>query len=61
MQLKNCNLVEQKLYCCHVFQVVVVGVEGLKSVTANKIIYCTIEVEGEGKLQSEHMEASKAV
>ncbi|KAK7605434.1 hypothetical protein V9T40_007292 [Parthenolecanium corni] len=42
-------------------EVVVVGVEGLKSVTANKIIYCTIEVEGEGKLQSEHMEASKAV
>lgn len=43
------------------FQVVVVGVEGLKSVSANRIIYCTIEVEGEGKLQSEHMEASKAV
>lgn len=39
----------------------VLGVEGLKSVAANKIVYCTIEVEGEGKLQTEHVEASKPV
>lgn len=41
-------------------QVVVLGIEGLKSVAANKIVYCTIEVEGEGKLQTEHVEASNA-